>query len=172
MLPDAENEQPDHHDAEGRRKKTYQQNAQSAQNVGQRRLPAGAKKKQNGRNKNYQKPRQFARKFHQTPLEVADEKRFVQKIIQRRIHNTLRKTENKRRRQKKAEIPRQIQNFVLGPCNNFPNLSPLISNAFHAAVWCFFTPSAGPSKKTTATCLYTLSSAKPGKGMYSLTHFL
>jgi len=51
-------------------------------------------------------PGKFAGNFQNAPLQIIDQIRFIQKIIECGINNTLRKAKQKGRRQKQTEIPR------------------------------------------------------------------
>jgi hypothetical protein len=72
MLSGTEYEEPNKHYGKTWRKKSDEQYAKGAQNVGQSRLPSGTQKKQNRGNNDCQKTGQFPGKFQKSTLKVID----------------------------------------------------------------------------------------------------
>lgn len=107
MLPDAEDKQPDQHHGKGWREQSDKENPAGTEDIGNLAC-LREQEKIKSRNNDRQKTWQFTRQLQKPALKIIDQECFIEKIIESGINDTLRKSENERRRKKQPEVPRQI----------------------------------------------------------------
>ena len=109
MLTQTENKEPGKHKGKLRGERTDEDKAEALKQEGQNCQAPAAHKKQEGGNEYHQKAGQFPGQFQKRPLQTADSKSVVQKVVEDGIKNRLAKTNKRNRPQKKADIRRNFQ---------------------------------------------------------------